>query len=121
MRGPVFVSAFNPLMLVTVALVGSMVLEEKLHLGSILGSGLIVLGLYAVLWGKSKENNKMNQLVPSIGSGESESVEIVVVSPSKNGNKEGDVVLEVAQKATGMIKESLEEKRGGEEQILTSN
>ncbi|XP_030519254.2 WAT1-related protein At1g68170-like [Rhodamnia argentea] len=55
MRGPVFVSVFNPLMLVTVALAGSFLLDEKLHLGSILGSGLIVLGLYGVLWGQRKE------------------------------------------------------------------
>ncbi|KAL3729663.1 hypothetical protein ACJRO7_026747 [Eucalyptus globulus] len=113
MRGPVFVSVFNPLMLVTVALVGSMVLDEKLHLGSILGSGLIVLGLYAVLWGKKRENKWMNQLVPSTGLGESESIEIVVASPDKNGNKEGENVRELAQKEIKVIKESFEEKRGG--------
>lgn len=33
MRGPLFVSVFNPLMLVLVAIVGSLVLDEKLHLG----------------------------------------------------------------------------------------
>lgn len=33
MRGPLFVSVFNPLMLVLVALAGSMILDEKLHLG----------------------------------------------------------------------------------------
>ncbi|XP_030515992.2 WAT1-related protein At1g68170-like [Rhodamnia argentea] len=122
MRGPVFVSVFNPLMLVTVALAGSMVLDEKLHLGSILGSGLIVLSLYAVLWGKRKENKRMNQLAPSTGSGESESVEIVIASPTKNGVKEGDDVLEVAQKEGQVVKESLEEKTGGGEgQSLTSN
>ncbi|KAF8019987.1 hypothetical protein BT93_G0622 [Corymbia citriodora subsp. variegata] len=70
-RGPVFVSVFNPLMLVTVALAGSFLLNEKLHLGSILGSVLIVLGLYAVLWGKRKEMQRMNQLVPSGDLGES--------------------------------------------------
>lgn len=32
-RGPVFVSIFNPLSLLIVALVGSLVLEEELHLG----------------------------------------------------------------------------------------
>ncbi|XP_048135574.1 WAT1-related protein At1g68170-like [Rhodamnia argentea] len=122
MRGPVFVSVFNPLMLVTVALAGSMVLDEKLHLGSILGSGLIVLGLYVVLWGKRKENKRMNQLVPSIGSGESESIEIVVASPNKNCVKEGDDASEAAQKESQVIKVSLEEKTGGgEEQSITSN
>jgi len=33
MKGPLFVSIFNPLMLVLVALAGSLLLEEKLYLG----------------------------------------------------------------------------------------
>ena len=33
LRGPLFVSVFNPLMLVLVAIAGSLVLNEKLHLG----------------------------------------------------------------------------------------
>ncbi|KAF2321275.1 hypothetical protein GH714_038448 [Hevea brasiliensis] len=50
---------FNPLMLICTALVGSILLNEKLHLGSVLGGTLIVCGLYAVLCGvkiKGKEN-----------------------------------------------------------------
>ncbi|KAF7126860.1 hypothetical protein RHSIM_Rhsim11G0114200 [Rhododendron simsii] len=34
MRGPLFVSIFSPLMLVLVAIAGSLVLDEKLHLGT---------------------------------------------------------------------------------------
>ncbi|CAI9098500.1 OLC1v1035162C1 [Oldenlandia corymbosa var. corymbosa] len=56
MRGPLFVSAFNPLILVIVAIVGSLVLEEDLHLGSLLGGILIVCSLYFICWGKSKES-----------------------------------------------------------------
>lgn len=33
----------------------SSLLGEKLHLGSALGAVLIVVGLYAVLWGKGRE------------------------------------------------------------------
>lgn len=33
MRGPLFVSIFNPLLLVLVAIAGSLLLNEKLHLG----------------------------------------------------------------------------------------
>ncbi|KAF8019985.1 hypothetical protein BT93_G0621 [Corymbia citriodora subsp. variegata] len=117
MRGPVFVSVFNPLMLVTVALAGSMVLDEKLHLGSILGSGLIVLGLYAVLWGKRKEDKRTNQLVPLTGTGEPKSVEIVVASPDENDVKEGDDVREPSQKESEVIGESFEEKRAGEDRV----
>ncbi|KAL6651660.1 hypothetical protein ACP70R_010585 [Stipagrostis hirtigluma subsp. patula] len=54
-RGPLFASVFNPLMLVVVAVLSSLLLGEKLHLGSALGAVLIVMGLYAVLWGKGRE------------------------------------------------------------------
>ncbi|KAJ9552276.1 hypothetical protein OSB04_016321 [Centaurea solstitialis] len=64
MRDPLFVSAFNPLMLVIVAIVGSLLLNERLHLRSVLGAILIIVGLYIVLWGKSKELKKVVQLCP---------------------------------------------------------
>nr|CAB3488757.1 unnamed protein product [Digitaria exilis] len=54
-RGPLFASVFNPLMVVVVAVLGSLLLGERLHLGSALGALLIVIGLYAVLWGKARE------------------------------------------------------------------
>nr|ACG34629.1 mtN21 nodulin protein-like [Zea mays] len=54
-RGPLFVSVFSPLMLLIVAVLSSLLLGEKLHLGTALGAVLIVMGLYAVLWGKGRE------------------------------------------------------------------
>ncbi|KAK6922861.1 EamA domain [Dillenia turbinata] len=54
-KGPLYVSSFYPVSLVFVALVGSLILDEKLHLGSILGGFLIVIGLYGFLWGKAHE------------------------------------------------------------------
>ncbi|PPR81025.1 hypothetical protein GOBAR_AA39691 [Gossypium barbadense] len=54
-RGPVFVSAFNPLSMVIVAILGSFFLAEDMYLGRVLGSIVIVIGLYLVLWGKSKD------------------------------------------------------------------
>ncbi|MED6119555.1 hypothetical protein PIB30_012743 [Stylosanthes scabra] len=60
-RGPLFVSVFSPLVLVIVAITGSTMLNENLYLGSIIGAVLIVCGLYAVLWGKSKEMNNTNK------------------------------------------------------------
>nr|KYP63125.1 Auxin-induced protein 5NG4 [Cajanus cajan] len=80
MRGPLFASVFNPLMLVMVALAGTTMLNEKLHLGSIIGAVLIVSGLYVVIWGKSKEMQKKNQLMPAESPNESNTVEIVVSS-----------------------------------------
>ncbi|KAH7685485.1 WAT1-related protein [Dioscorea alata] len=60
-KGPLYASVFNPLMLVIVALLGSLLLDEKLHLGSVLGAMLIVLGLYIVLWGKGREAAKIKE------------------------------------------------------------
>ncbi|KAG8383415.1 hypothetical protein BUALT_Bualt04G0010400 [Buddleja alternifolia] len=59
---------FPPLALIFVEILGSLVLDEKLHLGSIIGSVLIVVGLYIVLWGKSKEM-MMNQCTSETTSG----------------------------------------------------
>ncbi|KAJ0028039.1 hypothetical protein Pint_36478 [Pistacia integerrima] len=51
-KDPVFMTAFRPLATVIVAVMGLLILGEELYLGSIVGSVLIVLGLYAILWQK---------------------------------------------------------------------
>ncbi|XP_031504717.1 WAT1-related protein At1g68170-like [Nymphaea colorata] len=61
-RGPLFVAVFNPLMLIIVVVFSSLFLNETLHLGSVLGGALIVIGLYVVLWGKGKEKQEMAKL-----------------------------------------------------------
>ncbi|KAH1122950.1 hypothetical protein J1N35_006110 [Gossypium stocksii] len=48
-RGPVFVISFSPLCMIITAALGTIILAEKLHLGSILGAIIIVLGLYTVV------------------------------------------------------------------------
>ncbi|CAI9098497.1 OLC1v1035161C3 [Oldenlandia corymbosa var. corymbosa] len=84
MRGPLFVSAFNPLIVVIVAIVGSLILEEDLYLGSLLGGLLIICGLYIICWGKSKEIKMMaNSIVPN------EQPESSISSHERD--KEGDV------------------------------
>ncbi|KQK05599.1 hypothetical protein BRADI_2g21115v3 [Brachypodium distachyon] len=54
-KGPVFASAFNPLTMIIVAVMGTFILSEKIYLGGVLGGLVIVIGLYAVLWGKHRE------------------------------------------------------------------
>ncbi|XP_038685707.1 WAT1-related protein At2g39510-like [Tripterygium wilfordii] len=54
-RGPVFVSASNPLSMIVTTIIGSSFLHEQLYLGRVLGATVIVIGLYLVLWGKSKD------------------------------------------------------------------
>ncbi|RZC64152.1 hypothetical protein C5167_025876 [Papaver somniferum] len=52
---------FNPLALSVVALLGWAILDEKLYVGSAVGTGMILLGLYVVLWSKHEEMK--NQIV----------------------------------------------------------
>ncbi|KAK6939858.1 EamA domain, partial [Dillenia turbinata] len=54
-RGPVFVTAFNPLCMIIVSILGSIILAEQIHLGSIIGGTIIAFGLYSVVWGKGKD------------------------------------------------------------------
>uniref|UniRef100_A0A0E0H1M3 WAT1-related protein n=1 Tax=Oryza nivara TaxID=4536 RepID=A0A0E0H1M3_ORYNI len=54
-RGPVFTTAFTPLIQIIAAAINVIVLHEQLHLGIVIGSALVIIGLYFVLWGKSKE------------------------------------------------------------------
>ncbi|KAJ8628762.1 hypothetical protein MRB53_022085 [Persea americana] len=54
-RGPVFVTAFNPLCMVIVAVLGTIILNEEINLGRVIGAIIIVAGLYSVVWGKSKD------------------------------------------------------------------
>ncbi|XP_047338307.1 WAT1-related protein At5g07050-like [Impatiens glandulifera] len=60
-KGPVFATAFSPLMMIIVAIMGSFILAEKIYLGGVVGSVLIVIGLYAVLWGKYKEGKETKE------------------------------------------------------------
>ncbi|GAU34309.1 hypothetical protein TSUD_20150 [Trifolium subterraneum] len=51
-KGPVFVTLFNPLSTIFVAILAYSVLGEKLYLGSIIGAFIVIIGLYMLLWGK---------------------------------------------------------------------
>ncbi|KAI4982296.1 hypothetical protein ZWY2020_022788 [Hordeum vulgare] len=55
-RGPVFVTAFNPLCMIITAVMGSIILKEEINLGSVIGAVIIVVGLYFLIWGKSKDD-----------------------------------------------------------------
>ncbi|KAL5787590.1 hypothetical protein ACOSP7_004539 [Xanthoceras sorbifolium] len=95
MRGPPFASVFNPLMLMVLAFASSFLLDEKPHLGNILGAMLIVCGIYAVLWGKSKEMKKITQLVPSKHSIESQSIETVTTSPIDHNTSSNNINVNI--------------------------
>ncbi|KAK9096403.1 hypothetical protein Sjap_021900 [Stephania japonica] len=86
LRGPLFVSIFNPLLLILVALAGSFMLGERLYLGCALGSVLIIMGLYLVLWGKAKEEKRISQLMPSNNLKEEPDTKVVevIVAPAED-------------------------------------
>ncbi|WCJ43519.1 nodulin MtN21 /EamA-like transporter family protein [Euphorbia peplus] len=54
--GPVFVSSYLPLQTMLVAIMASIALHEEFYLGGMIGAGLIICGLYMVVWGKSEES-----------------------------------------------------------------
>ncbi|KAL6987547.1 hypothetical protein U1Q18_013292 [Sarracenia purpurea var. burkii] len=62
-RGPVFVTAFNPLSMVIVAVMSSLILAEQMNLGRVMGATVIVAGLYLVVWGKSKDYESLSPLI----------------------------------------------------------
>ncbi|KAL5212191.1 hypothetical protein ABZP36_023038 [Zizania latifolia] len=55
-RGPVFVTAFNPLCMIITAVMGSIILKEEISLGNVIGAVIIVIGLYALIWGKGADH-----------------------------------------------------------------
>ncbi|CAK9160074.1 unnamed protein product [Ilex paraguariensis] len=51
-KGPVFVTMFNPLSTLLVAVLAYFVLDEKLYVG---GGVVVIAGLYFLLWGKEHD------------------------------------------------------------------
>ncbi|KAL6505553.1 hypothetical protein OROHE_022932 [Orobanche hederae] len=54
-KGPLFVAMFHPLGIVIAAVLGIIFLGDVPFLGSLVGSIIIVIGFYWVMWGKAKE------------------------------------------------------------------
>ncbi|XP_043703934.1 WAT1-related protein At1g68170-like [Telopea speciosissima] len=84
-RGAMFVAVFDPLELVAVSVMGIFLLDEKLHVGSLIGSALIVIGLYVALWGKAKETEMPHT------SRDLEQIEVATSIPPSTRNNTLDV------------------------------
>ncbi|XP_022722641.1 WAT1-related protein At1g43650-like isoform X1 [Durio zibethinus] len=54
-RGPTYAPMFNPLALIFVAISEALVLGEQMRLGIVVGTVMIIGGLYSFLWGRKKE------------------------------------------------------------------
>ncbi|XP_023874356.1 WAT1-related protein At5g40230 isoform X3 [Quercus suber] len=55
LKGPVYVSIFKPLSIIIAAAMGVIFLGDALYLGSLIGSIILSIGFYAVIWAKAKE------------------------------------------------------------------
>eukprot|EP00253_Pinus_taeda_P032028 PITA_32028 len=90
-KGPVFTTSFSPLMMIIVAVMGSIILSENIYLGSVLGGVMIAIGLYAVLWGKSKDSEVSTDI---------NCVEVIPhsqVMPPTSEKKEDDIEADAKQ------------------------
>ncbi|CAL5083626.1 unnamed protein product [Urochloa decumbens] len=54
-RGPIYPSMFSPLLLIITTVMDSLLLGTSIYVGSVLGTMLIIVGLYAFLWGTGNE------------------------------------------------------------------
>ncbi|KAI4317148.1 hypothetical protein L6164_025046 [Bauhinia variegata] len=61
-RGPVFLAMSTPLALIITMFSSAILLGETISLGSLLGGLILAVGLYSVLWGKSREQMPNNSL-----------------------------------------------------------
>ncbi|GAB4838308.1 hypothetical protein Ancab_027838 [Ancistrocladus abbreviatus] len=57
-KGPVFTTAFNPLLVVFSFLLQTFVLGSSVHLGSVVGAVFVMIGLYLLLWAKANDVEK---------------------------------------------------------------
>ncbi|KAK4488281.1 hypothetical protein RD792_004028 [Penstemon davidsonii] len=83
-RGPVFVTAFNPLNMIIVAVMSSFIFADQLDVGKVTGAIVVVIGLYLVIWGKSKDRNESF----------AEKTELPIKSTTEVNNKSMDKELE---------------------------
>ncbi|XVE83918.1 hypothetical protein DITRI_Ditri16bG0126900 [Diplodiscus trichospermus] len=60
MKGPVYVVIFKPLSIAIAAFMSAKFLGDALHLGSVIGAIILSIRFYAVIWGKAKEEERID-------------------------------------------------------------
>ncbi|CAJ1974211.1 unnamed protein product [Sphenostylis stenocarpa] len=83
--GPVIVTAFNPLRMIIITTLACIILSEQLYLGSVVGAIVVVLGLYLVVWGKSKECQRRMPPSPAKDNFPEEQ-QLPITAPRNDGN-----------------------------------
>ncbi|XP_039787500.1 WAT1-related protein At1g09380-like [Panicum virgatum] len=85
-RGPIYPSMFNSLSLVATTVLDSLLLGTDVSVGSLLGALLIVVGLYAFLWGKGREMRQQNKQKPPAAAVEVISSSAAAAAAAANNN-----------------------------------
>ncbi|KAG5536834.1 hypothetical protein RHGRI_024312 [Rhododendron griersonianum] len=67
-KGPVFVAMFKPMGIAIAALLGAIFLGDALHVGSVIGAIVIVVGFYGVIWAQSKQEENESHGVDQLPS-----------------------------------------------------
>ncbi|KAL2339375.1 hypothetical protein Fmac_007315 [Flemingia macrophylla] len=103
-RGPVFTSAFTPLLQMFVAVLDFSILNEEIYLGSVAGSVLVISGTYILLWGKSKEETNCPGKDPQENHEDEERMNNMEASPNvlfklRPNGEQGFTELQVKQLA----------------------
>ncbi|KAK4266122.1 hypothetical protein QN277_027090 [Acacia crassicarpa] len=86
-KGPVFVTMFNPLPTILVAVLSYFIVGDKLHLGCIAGAMIVVIGMYLLIWGKEDQedddniNSSNEQFKGSTNDPQKQSIAGIVESP----------------------------------------
>ncbi|KAB5557546.1 hypothetical protein DKX38_008455 [Salix brachista] len=93
-KGPVFVTMFNPLATVMVAVLAYFLFGEEMHAGSILGGAVVIIGLYILLWGKENDRNRNKSQEPSLSTCDEEKLGQLAVESSA----ERDIARQEVQK-----------------------
>ncbi|XP_010516269.1 PREDICTED: WAT1-related protein At3g56620-like [Camelina sativa] len=57
-KSVVFVTAFNPLVVIIGSIIGFLILGQNLYLGGVLGMTILLVGVCAVLWGKEGDEEE---------------------------------------------------------------
>ncbi|KAL8149588.1 WAT1-related protein At2g37460-like [Apium graveolens] len=94
-RGPVFVTAFNPLSMIIVAILGSFILAEQMYLGRVIGAFVIVAGLYLVVWGKSKDYKSETKTLLGDVQKAANSVQMIESSNHNHNHEENHKVVTI--------------------------
>lgn len=57
LKGPLYIAIFKPFSIAIAAAFGVIFLGDALFLGSVVGATILLLGFYAVIWGKAQEDD----------------------------------------------------------------